>query len=105
MSYISFPLLRTHLTSHIGIDCLSPSGLSIVGDRPRPVPVNKTNTTITVSWTAPALPEECDDVVFSLATFTYEVRARTDMIRVVPGYPRVSHERASLWPVSLIGDS
>ena len=75
---------------------MSPSELDTVGNRPEPVLVNKTNTTITVSWTAPALPAECDDVVFSLATFTYDVRARTAMEDVVPGYPRVSDERASL---------
>ena len=69
--------------------CLSPD-LSENSDRPVPMLVDKTNTTLSIRWDVPTLPTICDDVVFSFLRFTYRVRTELNMddvtIEVCVGY-------------------
>ena len=80
--YISPPLMHI-LTAQ---DCLSPF-LDEIMERPLAERVSRTNTSITVNWTAPTLEPSCTNVFFP--PLMYMVRARLDM-RVVDGYPQVS---------------
>ena len=68
-------------------DCLSPN-LDIVLDRPVAELVSRTNTSITVNWTAPTLASSCTNVFFP--PLMYMVRVALDMINVVDGFPQVS---------------
>ena len=67
--------------------CLSPI---LDGDqRPVPMSVNITNTTITVRWDKVPLPPVCDGVVVSRLPLTYSITVETNGIDL-PEYPMVS---------------
>ena len=61
--------------------CLSPD-LEEKSDRPVPMLVNKTSTTLSIRWDRPTLPTICDDVVFSFLRFTYRVRTELNMVEL-----------------------
>ena len=80
--------LHFSLFIHILIaqDCLSPH-LDIILERPLAELVSRTNTSITVNWTAPILQSSCTNVFFP--PLMYMVRVRLVM-EVVDGFPQVS---------------
>jgi len=90
---IHIPYLYAHTHTHTYIPtntaqgCLAPSIL-FLSSRPQPSLVSRTNTTITVNWTAPTLGSQCADVVFSFPPLMYMVRVELNMA-LVDGYPQV----------------
>ena len=79
--------IHTYIPTHTAQGCLAPSIL-FLSSRPQPSLVSRTNTTITVNWTAPTLGSQCADVVFSFPPLMYMVRVQLNMA-VVDGYPQV----------------
>ena len=56
-------------------------------DRPLAELVSRTNTSITVNWTAPTLQPSCTNVFFPPLMYMVRVRLQMD---VVDGFPQVS---------------
>ena len=68
---------------------LSPD-LNDFADRPVPIFINITNTTLAIRWEVPKLPDNCADRVVSSLPLTYRVDLRITTHHFVPGYPVVS---------------
>ena len=56
---------------HTGRECLSPP-LTVMMNRPIPMVVDKSNTTLTLEWEEPVLSPECSDV-FSFPPLSYTI--------------------------------
>ena len=69
--------------------CLSPD-LNKSAERPVPILINITNTTIAIRWEVPKLPDDCVGRVVSSLPLTYRVDLRIVTHHFVPGYPVVS---------------
>ena len=69
--------------------CLSPD-LNESVERPVPILINITNTTIAIRWEVPKLPDNCVGRVVSSLPLTYRVDLRITTHRSLPGYPVVS---------------
>ena len=99
MDIVDFVTLSLSLT-HTGLDilgifnqyddyCLSPD-LNDSADRPVPIFINITDTTIAIRWEVPKLPDNCAGRVVSSLPLTYRVDLRITTHLSVPGYPVVS---------------
>ena len=99
MDIVDFVTLSLSLT-HTGLDilgifnqyddyCLSPD-LNDSADRPVPIFINITDTTIAIRWEVPKLPDNCAGRVVSSLPLTYRVDLRITTHHSVPDYPVVS---------------
>ena len=69
--------------------CLSPD-LNESAERPVPILINITNTTIAIRWEVPKLPDNCVGRVVSSLPLTYRVDLRITNQYSLTGYPVVS---------------
>jgi len=95
-TYHTYMHTHTHIhtiPTNTAQGCLAPSIL-FLSSRPQPSLVSRTNTTITVNWTAPTLGSQCADVVFSFPPLMYMIRVRLNL-EVLDGYPQVESVQSS----------